>query len=103
MTPLTTPLEIIRGTMVGAFWSARWVGLVWSLLALTGLILGAIHPAGFVAVVVFNAVEVWFACAVGTVFSLRSRSSARALGGDDHHADRLQRGLPAGDHPVRAR
>jgi len=77
-TPLT-PLEILRAKMVGAFWTVRWVGLLWGGLLLTGLLLGAVHPIGFAAVVAVNAVSLWFACSLGTVFSLHSRSSARSL------------------------
>ncbi len=77
-TPLT-PLEIVRGKMLGAIWALRNVGFVWLALMMTGVLLGAIHPIGFLICGVFNLVDLWFATALGTAFSLRSRNSSRAL------------------------
>jgi ABC-type transport system involved in multi-copper enzyme maturation permease subunit len=77
-TPLS-PSEIIRAKMVGVFWTNRWLGLIWILLVALGLVLGAIHPLGVAAAFLITAVYIWFACALGCFFSLRSRNSARSL------------------------
>jgi hypothetical protein len=77
-TPLS-PEEIIRGKMLGALWTTRWIGLLWLALVLTGVALGAIHPFGLVGSLVVTAVYVWFACALGTLCSLNARSSSRSL------------------------
>ena len=77
-TPLS-PMEIIRAKMAGAFWTNRWLGLIWIVLVALGLALGAIHPLGVVGVFLITAVYIWFACALGCFFSLRSRNSARSL------------------------
>ncbi len=77
-TPLT-PTEIVRAKMFGAFWAVRWIGLIWLGLLLTGVVLLAVQPLGFLALVLCNSVYLWFACALGTFFSLRATNSARAL------------------------
>lgn len=78
VTPLTA-VEIVRAKMIGAIWSVRWLVLVWTALALIGTALGAVHPAGFAGAGIVLVVNVWFAAALGTTFSLRARTSARAL------------------------
>ena len=77
-TPLSG-LEILRAKMFGAFWGIRWLGLLLLTLWLVGLAAGAVHPFGFVAVVLESAVFLWFADALGTYFSLKTRSSGRAM------------------------
>jgi ABC-type transport system involved in multi-copper enzyme maturation permease subunit len=77
-TPLT-PWEVLRAKMFGAFWALRGMALLWLALALVGLVLGAIHPLGFGAVLLATTVYVTFSCALGTFYSMRARSSARAL------------------------
>jgi ABC-type transport system involved in multi-copper enzyme maturation permease subunit len=77
-TPLTAA-EIVRGKLLGALWSMRWVGAVWLLFALSGLLVGAIHPIGFAAGAALTVIYVAFAAALGTAYSLRARSSSRAL------------------------
>lgn len=79
---LTTPLsgvEILRAKMLGAVWGLNWVGGLLAALWLIGLAAGAIHPLGFLLVVYETAVFVWFATALGTYVSLRSKNSGRAL------------------------
>ena len=44
-TPLTG-FEIIRGKVIGAFWSVRWLLAVWLALVMMGLFVGAVHPLG---------------------------------------------------------
>ncbi len=77
-TPLT-PEEILRGKMVGAFWATRWLGFLWALLLLLGLLLGAVHPLGAVFILLLTSAYLWFACAIGTFFSLRATNSSRAM------------------------
>ena len=77
-TPLE-PAEIIRAKVLGAIAAQR--GVLFLVLApwLFGLALGALHPIGlllgFTGLVVF----MYFASALGTLFSLRSKSSTRAV------------------------
>jgi len=77
-TPLSS-LEIIRAKMFGAFWGMRWMGLLLLALCLLGVAAGAVHPFGFAAVTIESAAFVWFADALGTYYSLKTRSSSRAL------------------------
>jgi ABC-type transport system involved in multi-copper enzyme maturation permease subunit len=74
-----TPVEILRGKMLGALWSSRWVGLFWFSAVLTGLALAAVHPLGLAASVLTTAVYLAFACAVGTFYSLHLPTTTRAL------------------------
>ncbi len=77
-----TPLdanEIVRGKMLGAFWATRWLSALWLLLVITGLLLGAIHPVGVVASLIVVGVDFWFACALGLYFSMKCKSSMKAL------------------------
>ena len=78
---ITTPLngeEILRAKMFGAVWGTRWFGLPLVVLWHLGLVSGAVHPIGFVAIVIETAVFVWFAAALGVSVSMISKSSARA-------------------------
>ena len=56
----------------------RWFGLPLLVLWLLGLASGAVHPIGFVAIVVETAVFVWFVAALGVSLSLTSKSSGAA-------------------------
>lgn len=79
---VSTPLngtEILRAKLIGAIWATRWAGVVLAGLWVVGLVAGSIHPIGLFAVVIETVVFVWFASALGTYLSLRSRSSGRAL------------------------
>jgi hypothetical protein len=77
-TPLT-PVEIVRAKMLGALWATRWIGLIWGALIVLGVTLGGLHPIGAVAVTIATGAYLAFACALGTFFSARSKSSARAV------------------------
>jgi ABC-type transport system involved in multi-copper enzyme maturation permease subunit len=77
-TPLSA-VEILRAKMLGALWSTRWVGLAWGALIATGVALGGLHPLGAAAVSAVTAVDLAFACALGTFYSLRLSRSSRAL------------------------
>lgn len=77
-TPLDAA-EIVRGKILGAVWAARWLAAVWLLLVLVAVLLGAVHPLGLLAALIVVAVDVWFAGALGVYFSLKSKSSMKAL------------------------
>jgi ABC-type transport system involved in multi-copper enzyme maturation permease subunit len=77
-TTLLTGTDIMLAKMIGAAWSVRFIGAVMVVLGLLGLMTGAIHPFGAVAGLVEWGVFSWFAVALGTRFSLRSRNTTRA-------------------------
>jgi hypothetical protein len=74
-----TPREIVRAKMFGAAWGVRKLAIglfvVWAL----DLGLGILHPVGLVLAASAWAAFTWFAAALGTFYSLRTRSSSRAL------------------------
>jgi len=78
-SPLTAG-EVVRAKVFGALWSVRWLGLAWLALVAAGVAAGSVHPAGFVAAGVVAVVDVGFAAAAGTFWSLRCRNSTRAVG-----------------------
>ena len=76
-----TPLEaaeILRPKMLGAVWGLRWFGGIMLLLWVIGLVVGSIHPLGFLAGLIELTVFTAFAAALGTYISLRSKTSMRA-------------------------
>jgi ABC-type transport system involved in multi-copper enzyme maturation permease subunit len=78
---LTTPLEpaeIVLAKMAGALWSVRAVGVVLVIFWATGLVLGAVHPVGFAGAIVAGVIFSAFTVALGTLLSLRARTSTRA-------------------------
>lgn len=78
---MTTPLtgtEILRAKMLGTVWSMRALGLLLAVLWTAGLASSAVHPLGFLAVVIELGAFTWFAAALGTYVSLRSRTTLRA-------------------------
>jgi hypothetical protein len=78
-TTLLTPAEIIRAKQFGALWSARRVGLALLAIWAVGLLLGAIHPVGVLACVLYIAVIAWLVAATGVLASSFARNSTRAL------------------------
>jgi ABC-type transport system involved in multi-copper enzyme maturation permease subunit len=79
---VSTPLsgrEIVRAKMFGAFWGMRWLGLILLAIWVVGLSAGSVHPFAFVTVVIEAAVFLWFVAALGMFFSVRAKSSARAM------------------------
>jgi ABC-type transport system involved in multi-copper enzyme maturation permease subunit len=77
-TPLE-PAEIIRAKVLGAIFRQRvLVALVFGPW-LVGLVLWALHPLGLLLATAGLAAFLWFAAAVGTLFSLRSETSVEAL------------------------
>ena len=77
-TPLE-PTEIVRAKVLGAI--ARPRALLSLVLGpwLFGLALGALHPIGLLVAMTGLAVFLYFASALGTLFSLRSKTSGQAL------------------------
>ena len=71
-SPLTA-VELIRGKIVGAFWAMQWVLGLWLVVAFLGLLVGSLHPFGFVAGLAFLVVYLNFIAALGTWFSLPAR------------------------------
>ncbi|MDR3632338.1 MAG: ABC transporter permease [Isosphaeraceae bacterium] len=78
VTPLE-PTEIIRAKILGAVWGTRWIGFLLLAVATLGLAGGAVHPVGYAGIVVETVVFIWFAAALGTYVSLRSKNSGRAM------------------------
>jgi ABC-type transport system involved in multi-copper enzyme maturation permease subunit len=77
----TTPLtggEILVAKMIGAVWGMRFLAYCLFFLWGLGLITSAIHPFGVLAELVELAVFSWFAVALGTLISLRSKNTTRA-------------------------
>jgi ABC-type transport system involved in multi-copper enzyme maturation permease subunit len=74
-----TAKEIVFAKILGAPWSLRM--LCWTMLGLevVGLILGSIHPLGFLLHLAVLAGFTWFASALGTFVSLYSKSTTRAM------------------------
>jgi ABC-type transport system involved in multi-copper enzyme maturation permease subunit len=78
---VATPLdgaEILSAKMIGAVWTARVIGVLMLVLWVLGLLLGAIHPLGLIAILIEVTVFTWFATSLGTYLSLRSKSTLRA-------------------------
>ncbi len=75
---IATPIEsrqILHAKMFGAFWRAERVALLLLGLWSIGLLVGAIHPLGYLAAVLGLIVSTWFFTAAGTYASLRSKKS----------------------------
>jgi ABC-type Na+ efflux pump permease subunit len=78
---LATPLEgaeILRGKMFGALRTTASAGVTVGLLWLIGLVLGAIHPLGFLLALVGLVLFAWYSTVLGTYFSLISKTTWRA-------------------------
>lgn len=81
LTLLSTPLEgpeILRAKMVGSALSMSWLAGVTIALWTVGLIAGAVHPIGFFFALCELVFFSWYAIALGTFVSLRSKSTLRA-------------------------
>jgi ABC-type transport system involved in multi-copper enzyme maturation permease subunit len=79
---ISTPMdgrEILRGKIVGAFWSARYVFAGLLILWWTGLIAGSLHPFGFALLVIATTVYSAFAVALGLHYSSICRNTTRSL------------------------
>ena len=71
-TPLTAR-DILRSKMLAALWQMRWVLTTLLVLWTIGLIAGAIHPLGYLAVVIEVAALTWFFLARGMLVSVRGQ------------------------------
>jgi ABC-type Na+ efflux pump permease subunit len=78
-TTLVSEAEIVRAKLIGAVWGARRIVLALGALWSVGLLAGAIHPAGVLAATIALGMYAWFAAALGVFFSIKSRTSTRAL------------------------
>jgi ABC-type Na+ efflux pump permease subunit len=77
-TPLEGP-EILKGKILGAIWRVRHELAVLVFVWLLGLVCGAVHPLGFLLAILATSVYIAFIAILGTYFSLRLRSSVRAI------------------------
>ena len=77
-TPLE-PAEVVRAKVIGALVRRRGLLLLVLIPWLVGLAVGALHPVGLLLAVAGLAAFLWFASALGILFSLRSKSSRQAL------------------------
>ena len=77
-TPLE-PAEVVRAKVLGALVRRRALLLLVLIPWLIGLALGALYPVGLLLAVAGLAAFLWFASALGILFSLRSRNSRQAL------------------------
>ena len=77
-TTLLTPVEVIRGKLLGAIWSARWIGIGLVALLGAGTLLGAFHPVGLIAALAILVTSSWLTAAIGVLASTLSRNSTRA-------------------------
>ena len=74
-----TGRDILGAKMIGAAWAMRWLLMPMGVMALLGAAAGALHPFGLIAVIAETAVFVWFAAALGTLYSLHLKSTTKAL------------------------
>ncbi len=80
LTTDLTPVEILRAKFLGALWSQRVLLVVMLGLWVLGLLLGALHPVGFLFGLIEMTVFSWFFIALGVRLSLTARSTMRAAG-----------------------
>jgi len=81
---IATPLdsaEIVNGKILGGFWGMRWLGSIYLAFVALGLAAGAVHPLAGALVLFESSIFLAFFAALGTAFSLSSKSSVYALGG----------------------
>lgn len=78
---IATPVDgwqILRAKMLGAVWHTRgWACLIVALWSV-GLIVGSVHPLGFMAALIGLVVSTWFLAAVGVYAALRAGNPASA-------------------------
>jgi ABC-type transport system involved in multi-copper enzyme maturation permease subunit len=76
-TPLT-PIEIVRAKLLGALWATKYMAGIALGLMVLALLLGALHPVGFALGLILSTIYLTFSAALGLMYSLRSKSTARA-------------------------
>jgi ABC-type Na+ efflux pump permease subunit len=84
-TPLTAR-DILRSKMLAALWQLRWVLITSLVLWTIGLIAGAIHPLGYIALVIELAASTWFFLAMGILTSVSAKDLATATTGSARFA-----------------
>ncbi|WP_435011333.1 ABC transporter permease subunit [Tundrisphaera lichenicola] len=77
-TPLTAR-EILRGKALGAIWAQRGFAAVPLGLWTIGLLVGSIHPLGFLGALLMFGLVTWLVASVGVHASLRANSTSKAL------------------------
>jgi ABC-type transport system involved in multi-copper enzyme maturation permease subunit len=78
-----TPLEaknVLRGKMLGAAWSARWIWLLIGLVLIQGMIAFSFSWISLLATLIEICIYIWFFVSLGTFLSLRSKTTVRATG-----------------------
>jgi hypothetical protein len=65
--------------MIGSVWGLRGFGGLIGLFWVAGLLIGAVHPLGFLLGLLLVAIFTWGVVAVGTYASLTARSTSRAM------------------------
>ncbi len=78
----STPLsgwEILRGKILGAVWAQRGFAAVPLGLWTIGVLVGAVHPLGFLGSVAALAVVTWMVAIIGVHASLRATSTSKAI------------------------
>ncbi len=66
--------------MLAALWQMRWIITTLVVLWTIGLIAGAIHPLGYLAVVIEVAALTWFFLTRGMLVSVQAKDLATATG-----------------------
>ena len=79
-TPLTAR-DILRSKMLAALWQMRWIITTLVVLWTIGLIAGAIHPLGYLAVVMEVAALTWFFLTRGMLVSVQAKDLATSRPG----------------------
>jgi ABC-type transport system involved in multi-copper enzyme maturation permease subunit len=74
-----TGSEILFAKMFGAAWTLRALGGTIVVLIAVGLLCGALHPFGALGTLLALTVFTWFVSSLGTLISLRSRTTTRAM------------------------
>jgi hypothetical protein len=79
MTPLSAR-DILRGKLLASIWRLRGIGITFLTLWTLGLISGAVHPIGYVAIVLTLVSSTAFYLVVGQLVALRVEDQPTASG-----------------------
>ncbi len=74
-----TPSEIVGAKQFGALWSARRIGVALIVVWVIGLLLGGLHPMGFLATFALATGSAYFIASLGVFISSQARNGTRAL------------------------
>ncbi len=88
--------------MLAALWQMRWIITTLLVLWTIGLIAGAIHPLGYLAVVIEVAALTWFFLTRGMLVSVQAKDLATATGisAACHASDVLLRRAGLASRPI---